>query len=178
MICGGHVTPPVGLGPQYHYHKASTCLMDDMADIEYHKFDEYKTNSSHSDLVAYANDGFGIYGFYDLNHSVPIVDECNGHFGCLDDKCEIVEYHYHAKNFTYTGQPQQFEPYWIGCLGPSKGMCNETEIPPNPNAPDCGSGCGYQICVQPGTNNDTLTQYIGSFGKGDDWLDKFTVNPF
>merc|ERR1712187_1107300 len=79
LICGGHVTPPVGLGPQYHYHKASTCLMDDIADIEYHIKD---SNSSHSDLVAYANDGFGIYGFYDINRSVPVIDEWNGHFGC------------------------------------------------------------------------------------------------
>eukprot|EP01084_Bolivina_argentea_P173246 300068_1 len=46
LICGGHVTPPLGMGPQYHYHKASTCLMDDMADIKYHIQDN---NSSHSD---------------------------------------------------------------------------------------------------------------------------------
>eukprot|EP01084_Bolivina_argentea_P033267 61557_1 len=174
LICGGHVTPPLGLGPQYHYHKASTCLMDDMADIRYHIRDN---SSSHSDLVAYANDGFGIYGFYDLNGKKPVMDQCNGHLGCLDDECKIVEYHYHAQNFTYSGSPtEQFQPYWIGCLGPSKGICNST-IPPQDNTPKCGPGCGYQICVQPGTNNGSLNEYIDSFGKAN-WLSQWTVNPY
>jgi hypothetical protein len=25
LMCGGHVTPPVGGGPLYHYHKAADC---------------------------------------------------------------------------------------------------------------------------------------------------------
>ena len=25
LPCGGHVTPPVGPGPLYHYHKAADC---------------------------------------------------------------------------------------------------------------------------------------------------------
>ena len=172
LICGGHVTPPLGLGPLYHFHKASTCLMDDMADIKYHERD---TSSSHSDLVAYANDGFGIYGFYDLNGSHPIVDECNGHFGCLDDECSVVEYHYHSSNYTWNGG-KSFTPYWIGCLGPSKGVCDQT-VSAAASTPTCGDGCGYEICVQPGTNGKTLNAYIDSFGKAD-WLSQFTVNPY
>merc|ERR1719419_733819 len=172
LHCGGHVTPPVGHGPQYHYHKASTCLMDDEVDLKYHRRD---SNSSHSDLVAYANDGHGIYGFYDLEGATPVTDECNGHFGCLDDDCATIEYHYHSRNFTFGGGREQFEPYWIGCIGPSKGKCSRTE---EGGAPHCGKGCGYEVCVQPGTDRKGLDSYLDQFEGGSKWLDKFTVSPF
>ena len=135
------------------------------------------SETSHSALVGYANDGFGIYGFYDIGGAKPIVDECNGHFGCLDDECKEVSYHYHAYNYTYSGNGQ-FRPYWTGCLGPSKGECNSTVHPQYDNGANwCGKGCGYQICVQDGTNANALQQYIDSFGDVN-WLNQFTVNPF
>lgn len=167
LICGGHVTPPIGAGPLYHFHKASFCLM------------ENSTNSgdSHSALVGWMNDGFAMYGFHDIDGKAPVLDECNGHFGCLDDKCEDVTYHYHSNNYTYSGKGQ-FTPYWTGCLGPSKGICNTTVHQEYDNGADwCGAGCGYQICVQTGTNKDTLNSYISSFGDSN-WLNQFTVNPF
>jgi len=172
LHCGGHVTPPVGIGPQYHYHKASTCLMDDMADIAYHAED---TKSSHSDLVAFANDGHGIYGFYDLDGAKPVVDECNGHFGCLDDDCSRIEYHYHTFNYTYNGGQDVFTPYWVGCYGPSKGLCSKLN---NGAAPHCGKGCDYEVCVQPGTDKSALDTYLDGYDGGSAWLNKFTVNPY
>ena len=163
------VTPPIAQGPLYHYHKASTCLMDNGTD----------SNSSHSALVGYMNDGFGMYGFYDINGATPILDECNGHFGCLDDECETVTYHYHAINYTYDPTKNStFFPYWTGCLGPSKGICNTTVSEEYDNGANwCGPGCGAQICVQDGTNSDTLDAYIASFGNAN-WLNQFTINTF
>eukprot|EP01084_Bolivina_argentea_P033269 61560_1 len=168
LKCGGHVTPPIGQGPLYHFHKASTCLM------------EYNASSTttHSALIGYANDGFGIYGFYDINGIKPVVDECNGHFGCLDNECKQVTYHYHSYNYTYSGSGQ-FIPYYTGCLGPAKGLCNTTVHQQYDNGANwCGPGCGgYQICVQTGTNTDTLNAYVNSFGKPN-WLKQFTINPY
>eukprot|EP01084_Bolivina_argentea_P033268 61559_1 len=153
----------------YHFHKASTCLMENVT-----------SNSSHSAMVGYMNDGFSMYGFYDINGKEPVVDECNGHFGCIDDDCVTVSYHYHARNFTFIPEKNStFFPYWIGCLGPSKGVCNSTVHQQYDNGANwCGPGCGgYQICVQTGTNTDTLNAYVNSFGKPN-WLKQFTINPY
>jgi len=167
LLCGGHVTPPIGAGPLYHFHKASTCLM--MANAS--------SGTTHSARIGYANDGFAIYGFYDIDAKEPTVDECNGHFGCVDDACAEVTYHYHAFNVTYAGEGQ-FTPYYTGCLGPSKGLCNTTvHAQFDDGANWCGAGCGYEICVQPGTDSDALHKYIASFGDAQ-WLSQFTVNPF
>jgi len=173
LNCGGHVTPPVGMGPQYHYHKASTCDMDDMVDIKYHERD---LESSHSDLVAYANDGFGIYGFYDVGGEDMVLDECSGHFGCLDDDCKVIEYHYHGHNYTYTGSDDVFKPYWFGCFGPSKGKCPDDSS--KGGAPHCGKGCGYEVCVEKGTSKEGLKKYLDEFPGGSKWLDQFTVSPY
>merc|ERR1719506_24826 len=62
LPCGGHVTPPVGPGPVYHYHKAPDCIDN--------------VGEAHSRL-GWAADGHGIYG-YDAGSP---VDECHGHFG-------------------------------------------------------------------------------------------------
>lgn len=167
LLCGGHVTPPIGAGPLYHFHKASTCLM--MANAS--------SGTSHSARIGYANDGFAIYGFYDIDAKTPTVDECNGHFGCVDDACVEVTYHYHAVNYSYAGAGQ-FTPYYTGCLGPSKGLCNSTVHQQfDDGANWCGAGCGYDICVQPGTDHSALHTYIASFGDAQ-WLSQFTVNPF
>merc|ERR1712216_303776 len=80
LPCGGHVTPPVGPGPVYHYHKAPDCL-DDLQ----------PQASGHPARIGYAADGFGIYGYDDT----AVADECNGHFGGVDEK-GTIEYHYHA----------------------------------------------------------------------------------
>mmetsp|Transcript_36969 Transcript_36969/g.64470 ORF Transcript_36969/g.64470 Transcript_36969/m.64470 type:complete len:164 (+) Transcript_36969:499-990(+) len=84
---------------------------------------------------------------------------------------------------TFERQEPSFQPYFIGCQGPSKGRCNSTiakcktgECDLNHNW--CGVGCGYEICVQPGTLNSTLQAYLAGFGKGMDWIDKHTVNDY
>ena len=160
------VTPPVGAGPLYHFHKASFCLMENGT-----------ASGSHSAMVGWMNDGFAMYGFHDIDGKQPVLDQCNGHFGCIDDDCNTVTYHYHANNYTYAGKGQ-FTPYWTGCLGPSKGICNTTVHQQYDNGADwCGAGCGYQICVQTGTNKNTLNSYISSFGDSN-WLSQFTVNPY
>lgn len=67
LNCGGHVTPPVGPGPVYHYHKAADCQ-------------NISSPGTHAPIIGYANDGFGIYGFGAFNGD-PVLDECHGNFG-------------------------------------------------------------------------------------------------
>ena len=71
LPCGGHVTPPVGPGPLYHYHKAADC-------------ETIQEPGEHGPLIGYASDGFGIYGFGDY-WGMPVVDECHGHFGIVPE---------------------------------------------------------------------------------------------
>jgi len=176
LLCGGHVTPPIGPGPQYHYHKASTC-------------DHIETPGKHGPLLGYANDGFAIYGFQDIDGTAPVVDECNGHFGPTPENLEVVTYHYHAHessvmpSLTFDHQEPTFQPYFIGCQGPSKGKCNTTIAKAPSGMSDlnhnwCGVGCGSELCVQPGTSNASLVTYLGGFGKGIDWLYHHTVNDY
>ena len=44
LPCGGHVTPPVGPGPVYHFHKAADCLPS------------IQKEGDHGPLIGYAND--------------------------------------------------------------------------------------------------------------------------
>jgi len=76
LMCGGHVTPPVGPGafaedsgvpampPMYHYHKAPDCTPEFLN----HSIpeDHQGTAKKHALLFGYALDGFGIYGYEDL----------------------------------------------------------------------------------------------------------------
>lgn len=177
LLCGGHVTPPIGPGPSYHYHKASTC-------------DHIEIVGDHGPLIGYANDGFGIYGFQDIDGTAPVVDECNGHFGPLSNaNLTDIVYHYHAHETTtlpsmnFIHQEPSFQPYFIGCQGPSKGKCSETiaKAPEGMSDLDhnwCGVGCGFQLCVQPGTKGSDLITYLETFGKGTEWLNSYTVNNY
>ncbi|HEX6311668.1 MAG TPA: YHYH protein, partial [Acidimicrobiia bacterium] len=92
--CDGH---PHG-GGVYHYHSLSDCITDETA-------------GTHSDLVGYALDGFGIFGHYGEDGTVLTnadLDECHGHTHEVEWDGETVEmYHYHA---TY-----EF-PYTVGCF--------------------------------------------------------------
>ncbi len=72
---GGHVNPHGG----YHYHAVRGSTK------------EVEQSESHSPMIGYAIDGFGIYATLDKNGNESIdLDECGGH---SDD---IRGYHYHA----------------------------------------------------------------------------------
>ncbi len=73
--CGGHS----GQGDDYHYHIAPVCLLEHLAE-----------DSDGRLPIAYAMDGFPIYGFTNADGSTPVLDECNGEFD------EDGNYHYHA----------------------------------------------------------------------------------
>jgi hypothetical protein len=162
LPCGGHVTPPVGPGPGYHYHKAADCQ-------------NISTPGTHGPLIGFAADGFGIYGYGDYAGE-PVLDECHGHFGKVPDRDGVV-YHYHASDeYNLPGKPHR--PYYMGCMGPSKGKCNTTVSKDYDSGANwCGQGCGFDICVQPGTPKTGLDSYLDKFG-GAKWLDGFTVNPY
>ncbi|WP_299184734.1 YHYH protein [uncultured Aquimarina sp.] len=72
---GGHVNPHGG----YHYHAVTGSTK------------EITQTNSHSSMIGYAIDGFGIYALKDKNgNKSGNLDECGGHF---NDK---LGYHYHA----------------------------------------------------------------------------------
>ncbi len=93
--CGGH---PERNG-RYHYHHDSPCF--DQGDRQ-----------SHSPLVGYALDGYGIYGSRDAGGryiSNAELDECHGHVGPVPqvNGTQRTDYHYHINN--------EF-PYTLGCF--------------------------------------------------------------
>ena len=74
--------------------------------------------------------------------------------------------------------------------GPSKSKCNTTADPEFDDGHSwCGQGCGFDLCVQPGTDRAALVKYLGQYnpaGTGAplgpnaaaEWLSQFTVNKF
>lgn len=163
LPCGGHVTPPVGPGPIYHYHKAADCQ-------------NISTSGSHPPIIGYASDGFQIFGFGDFN-GMPVLDECHGHFGAVDEDGTIV-YHYHTSP-EYNLDGVAHKPYYLGCQGPSKGLCSTTVNEDYDAGSNwCAQGCGFEVCVQPGTDRSQLLEYLDTFEGTSAWLDNFTVNDF
>jgi len=165
LMCGGHVTPPVNDNqpPLYHYHKAADCtpaFKNESIPVSHGGMP-----AVHANLTGYANDGFGIYAFSDVGGVAPVLDECGGHFGPVhDDDPTSVVYHYHATTYT---------PYHLACQGPALQQCESTQH----GTSFCGPGCGgFDLCVQPGTSELSLKQYVGKWNTT--WLNSFTVNKF
>ena len=42
----------------------------------------------------------------------------------------------------------------------------------------CGPGCGFDVCVQPGTNPEAFYDYLDQFPVGSSWLEGLSVNDF
>jgi len=93
--CAGH---PQQQG-QYHYHDHAPCLTEGV------------DANGHSVLVAYALDGFGVFGNLEVGGRAlgnDDLDECHGHTGPARWNGAITEvYHYHLTD-AY--------PYSIGCF--------------------------------------------------------------
>ena len=167
LACGGHVTPPEGNAqvtgasspPKYHFHKAAECLkpFTDASKGIAAGGEPYE----HAQIMGWALDGFGIYAYQEKGGGIPIVDECGGHFGPVDTG-EVV-YHYHSRVIV---------PYTLACQGPALGKCDDTQRGTN----YCHTGCGAQVCVQPGTNETALNEYLNNWDST--WLSKYTVNDF
>jgi hypothetical protein len=109
--CNGH---PERDG-HYHYHNLSQCL-------------EEHRGKGHSELMGYALDGFGVYGFFG-EHGEELtnadLDECHGHtHEIIWDGKPVVMYHYHAT---------REYPYTIGCF-------RGTPIQVRHNGPPPGGG--------------------------------------
>lgn len=174
LPCGGHVTPPMTLlnvsegqgpsgPPMYHYHKSPECMLpfrnaSTQVDHDGRPFE-------HAKLMGWAMDGFGIYAYQDVGGDTPIVDECGGHFGPVDDSGEVV-YHYHSR---------QFAPYHLACQGPSLSKCSETQRGSN----YCHAGCGADLCVQPGTDEAKFKAYLDQPEWDAEFLNKgYTINNY
>ena len=91
--CHGHPQ----MNGVYHYHDLSSCVAD--------------AGASHSALIGYARDGFGIYGYRGADGKELTnadLDECHGHTHSITwDGKDVVMYHYHAT--------REF-PYTVGCF--------------------------------------------------------------
>lgn len=172
LACGAHTTPPLANNvstlhkgtrnpPTYHYHKAPDCILEYRQQAWGLAFDG--TPNKHAPLVGWAIDGFGIYGYEDVKGEKPVVDECGGHFGPTDTG-EVV-YHYHTRTDV---------PYYIACQGPAVGKCSDTQK----GYSFCGTGCGFEVCIQPGTSEEKLEKYLGKWEAGEGWLAKYTHNPY
>jgi hypothetical protein len=85
-VCGGHA----GRADDYHYHIAPICILEELAE-----------HGDPTQPIAYAIDGYPIFGFTNADGSPPILDECGGEFD------ENGAYHYHAR-------PEY--PYVNGCF--------------------------------------------------------------
>jgi hypothetical protein len=88
--CGGH---PQQQG-DYHYHSISDCL----------------PGANSSDLIGYANDGFGIYGPLDASgHELTDadLDECHGTTSPVEWDGRVVTMYHYVATRAY--------PYTIGC---------------------------------------------------------------
>ncbi|SHH27234.1 YHYH protein [Massilia sp. CF038] len=89
--CGGH---PQGQGA-YHYHDLARCMT------------QVDTAGSHSPLVGYIADGFGIYGNLGEQGKALTnadLDACHGHTHALTiNGATVTQYHYHTtKEYPYT----------------------------------------------------------------------------
>ena len=93
--CEGH---PERTG-SYHYHSLSSCIKDTRS-----------SKRSHSSLIGWALDGFGIYGQYGQRGkrlSTAQLDACHGHTHRVKwNGRRVKKFHYHATlDF----------PYFVGC---------------------------------------------------------------
>ena len=99
--------------PLYHYHKVMFCYnLYIIHYVNRYKFEQLNNNTNgdtrqapdcieefrkqawglaydgtpnkHAPLIGWAIDGFGIYGYEDVDGSNPVLDECGGHFGPTD----------------------------------------------------------------------------------------------
>lgn len=92
--CGGHPQPD---GP-FHYHLMPQ-VIDDLLEKNgiTEVFCSYIEQSGNT-ILAYARDGFPIYGFQESDGSTPTgLDDCNGHSGVTADFPDGI-YHYHITN--------------------------------------------------------------------------------
>lgn len=125
--CGGHAVP-------YHYHGDLVCNYDD------------ESSSSHSELVAIALDGRGLYGKFEGDGEKPNdLDACSGHYGPVPaftgpggEEFESAEnvYHYHTNDQM---------PNLLVCYGPAETIQDCKDLYPD----TCDDGT-INICTDMG----------------------------
>jgi hypothetical protein len=140
-VCHGHSGP----GGEYHYHADANCIHWHAAEDETmydYNFNSQRNLSTHSKIVAFAFDGYSIYGFtgwndggevvemtssyqlkdgedgsggiddYEYIQGLGTLDACNGIFSATPDWPEGI-YHYHTT--MVNGDGGIGFPYFINC---------------------------------------------------------------
>jgi len=110
--CGGHASP-------YHYHADLECDYNSALSL------------NHSALIAFGLDGRGLYGKWEGNNTLPVLDACGGHVGntpsrtITDSSGQVITipaqsnaYHYHI----IAGGPTT-----ISCFGKSNGTTTTSQ---------------------------------------------------
>lgn len=107
--CGGHTN-------EYHFHERLKCLYDS------------ENSALHSPKLAsyYGND---LYGKWEGNHELPLLDWCGGHFGPVPEGGS--KYHNHI---------QTIPPFTFGCYGPTNEQSLVTREQCRAVYPSCGDG--------------------------------------
>lgn len=139
--CGGHPTPGQ-TGASYHYHNLPLCTNEGNTATEPTPYDEGP--SQHSPLLAFAMDGFGIYGFQDAHGSgkrckvkcqgTQCKDSCDRKNG---EKC-------HCGDGYWTGDPY--------CMDKAQGRCERFPVV---------DGCGGHFGPIPGNGSVYNYHYHG-----------------
>jgi hypothetical protein len=139
--CQGH---PERTGT-YHYHSFSSCIND--------------STSTHSPLVGYALDGFGIYGIHGENGqelSSDDLDECHGHTHVIQwDGKNASMFHYHM-TADY--------PYSIGCFRGKAAAMQVVQAGPEQMQSEQGGQSGPDLAVAAaklGITEDELRRALG-----------------
>jgi hypothetical protein len=115
--CGGHASP-------YHFHKELAC--------DYNK----SLIGPHSQLVAIALDGRGIYGYWEANGTAPTdLDACNGHYGPVP-AYDGSDGNFSSATYVYHYHLSADAPYTLGCFGPVNNLTQCKSL----YSSYCGSG--------------------------------------
>jgi len=140
-VCHGHSGP----GGEYHYHADANCIhwhTEDGETMYDYNLNSQRTLSTHSKIVAFALDGYSIYGYtgwdddgevvemtssyklkdgangsggindYEYVQGLGTLDACNGIFSATPDWPEGI-YHYHTT--MVNGEGGIGFPYFINC---------------------------------------------------------------
>jgi hypothetical protein len=91
--CGGHTA-------EYHFHERLSCLYDNSPGV---------ASIAVGVGVSLNNDEHVLYGTYDNNGELPLLDACGGSFAPTPGNPEGGVYHYHV---------QVNPPFTFGCYGP------------------------------------------------------------
>lgn len=99
-VCGAHPAP----GGVYHYHG-----------------EPYALSSADSRFIGVLRDGYPVYGRFDADGGLPLLDAFGGHAGTTPDSPAAPVYHYHLNEQTSTAAGTAGQKQWFLTTGTYRG---------------------------------------------------------